>query len=662
MQQKKDIIITRLRNFAKSIWFFPTIVTIALLCLVSFQVSGSSIGIYHSIFYGNEIDKDLILNRPQGIRSDEWKVASQKTIAQVNDNFNTINQNMGEGEDVSLVSDVAYNDWSVIFKPQNIGFLFLPLDTAFSLHWWIMAYFIIITSYFFVLLLLPKKYFLASIISLAFVLSPFIQWWYQYITLAPIYYTLAGILLFIAILKAKKVSNIVWLSIFLAYVVVCFALVLYPPFQIPCAIVGAVFVLCYILTFKDAFDKKQLKLKIFLIACSILVALAAISLFVFQRIDTINTIQSTAYPGQRIVTSGGYNFKHFLSSNVSPIHQSLTRSNNYVLPGIASNQSETSNFILLAPLLLLPALFLAYRKFKEDKKVDYLVAGLVLLSIFFLVWMFVPGINFLGKITLLDKVPHARLLIGWGVINLLLIVSYIRLYKETRKTFSLRVSVIYSTVILAGYLAIGINLAQSLPNFISTPVAILFALPFPLLIYCLMRGYFRTMAVGMLLFSILSTFYIHPLYRGTDILTQTPLSIAIREIGGSSDKKWVSDNTITEGFTSMNGQPSLTGVYFYPQLEVWDDLNQPSEKDIYNRYAHVSFSFDRSSETIIKPSFSLPSPDRFVLNIEPCNEFFKQNNVGYIITTTKFNIGEANCAKLVQIVSYPTVTFYIYAL
>ncbi len=83
---------------------------------------------------------------------------------------------------------------------------------------------------------------------------------------------------------------------------------------------------------------------------------------------------------------------------------------------------------------------------------------------------------------------------------------------------------------------------------------------------------------------------------------------------------------------------------------------------LYNRYAHVNFSFDRNPNVYISPKISNPGPDQLNVKIEPCDPFLKNANVGFLITSVEFNKGAVSCANLVDTVVYPKITFYIYKL
>src|SRR5438093_230927 len=115
---QKQKTLSVLGRFARSIWFFPVILLIPLVVATALQINGSSVRAYHQILYGKAVDQDLVANQPRPIRSDEWLVTTQQTIAQSKDNFSRINNHIGNGQDMSIL-DVPYKDWNIVFKPHN---------------------------------------------------------------------------------------------------------------------------------------------------------------------------------------------------------------------------------------------------------------------------------------------------------------------------------------------------------------------------------------------------------------------------------------------------------------------------------------------------------------------------------------------------------------
>lgn len=649
----------------RSVWLFPALLTIALIILVTLQIHGSSIGIYHSIFYGNEPDQDLLSNyaQPQPIRSDEWVVNSQKAIAQQFNGFDKINSNLGNGENVALLADIPTRDWSTIFKPHNLGFLLLPFDNAFSLRWWLLSYLLVISAYFFILTILPGKRLLAVLLSSSFLCSPFFQWWYTYGTMGSVYYALFGMTAFVKLYQSRKlVESAIW-SCALAYIAISFALILYPPFQIPVALVALAFIVGYSIDYRSTFVRTHLKQKAILLACALLLAGATVGIFLYQQRDVISTIRETAYPGQRVVQSGGYNLEHILSSNLSYIFQSPDRAAAYARPEIgATNQSESSNFILLSPLLIPPLLLLLYRRYRRHGNLSFISIFLMGSGLLLVAWAFIPHIDIVGKLTLLSLVPLNRLLIGLGLLNILIIVVFIKEYLETPSKQDPRNTAIYALGVFIIYLLIDFHVMRIFPDFIGFKSAVIFAMPFAIIVFLLLRRYYVGALAVLFLLSLGSVYKINPLYQGTEVLTQTPISREIRGLSSTDKGIWVSDYIFIENFSTMNGARSLTGTYTYPQLTLWDDLNLTEQRDIYNRYAHVSFTFDRDPSLMNRPALKQAIADQFNVTIEPCDTFFKRNNVRFIITTKQFSPDEAPCATPVKSVPYPKITFYIYRL
>jgi len=648
-------------DFIKSKWLFPAITTLVLAILCLLQINGSSMGIYHILFYGNQPDKNLIANNPLAIRSDEWIVNTQKTIAQRNNNFQPVNKNVGLGENETLLADAPTTDWSTLFKPHNLGFLFLPFDIAFSLKWWIVLYLLIISSYFFVLLLMPRQKTLAILLSLALAFSPFLQWWYSSGTFGSLYYILFALIAFIKLLHANHAKQRIAWGLALTYFGTCFALILYPPFQIPCLIVAVGFAVGYLLDNKNILPKATLRQSLLFILCSVLVAGGIVGLFLYQKKDIIATIGNTAYPGHRIVTSGGYSAEHLLSSQLSPLFENPLKAASYSRPAInATNPSESSNFIFLLPYLILPTLYLLFRS--KKKRLNYSLFIIIGVTLLYFAWLFIPSLSFVGSITLLNRVPHQRLLIGLGLANFMVLVLFIKYHLEQRQKNQLSLNIVYSLLMFIFILIINFHVSQQFPTFLSFKNSILLALPFPIIIFCLIQKHFKIAALLLASFTIASTYGVNPLYRGTSTLTETPISTAIQQVAGNSSKRWIGEEIYLENFATMNGKPSLTGTYLYPQLDIWQQLNQPTKQSIYNRYAHVSFTFNRSQGSSAPPILTVVGDDQFNLKIQPCDPFFKKMNAGFLITTVPFPEGIAPCASLEKTVTYPKISYYIYRL
>lgn len=651
-----------LKRFVNSIWLFPVVAALAVIGLTALQISGSSIGVYHQYLYGNTVqDPDLLLNKPRPIRSDEWLTNTQLAIAQKENGFQRINENIGNGQNMSVIVDAPRKDWSSVFKPHDAAFYVLPVGYALAFKWWFMAYLLLMASYFFVLFLLPGRRLLATCLALALLFSPFVQWWYQFVTLGSMYYSLFIALACGYLLRAKKASQAIVAGVALSYLLVSFVLVFYPPFQIACGLVTAAFVLGYFLERLPKLSRRQLlsKLGIFLAAS----AVAGLLVFVFLNANSqaIEATQNSAYPGNRVVPNGGFDASRFFSTQLAFPFQKESYASNYYFPtrGI-SNQSEASNFLYLMPFLVLPGALLVIRRYRAEKTVDWpLVTTMVLFGIF-IVRLFVFHYDALLKPLLLHSVPHHRLLIGTGLLGMVYTVLIIRALSHYKKALAHKYLILaYSIAVLLFEIFFGLIIMHRAPGFINPPMLVLLALPFPVIIYLLLTKRFVPATAVLLLFSLASTMFIHPLYRGTEIVSDTPISQRVRQLAAEDDGRWVTEGFLLQHFALMNGARSLTGTYTYPQLALWKDIPGAAAYD-YNRFAHVDFKIDRNPGST-PTSLELEGGDSFTVKSEACSQYLKNKGVRFILTEEPLT-PEASCARLVDTIPYPARTFYIYHL
>lgn len=646
-----------LGQFLKSIWLFPAILTLILIFFTAFRISGTSVGTYRQILYGDQAkDPALLIGQPEPIRSDEWLVGTQMTVAQAKVDYPRINPNIGGGEDVSIMNDVPYKEWSAIFRPQNLLFFVIPLENAFALKWWLIGYLLIISSYFFILTLLPGRKLLAIFLSTALFFSAFVQWWYLYGTLGPLYYTFFIAIAVMYLCRLKQRWKKLALSAVLAYLFVCFALVLYPPFQIPAGLVLSAFTAGYLIQNYSKLGRRQTIQNLLYILGAGLVAIMVVAAFIFTRLDVVKTINSTAYPGIRSIQSGGFHLDHFLASQLG--HQFLSRENTagYLIDDkSASNQSETSNFLLIIPFLLVPALLLVYREYRHKQSIDWPLLILCLLFIVFLFEIFMPSFTQVSKLLLLNKVGAYRLLIGVGILNILMFVLVVRNLSKNKFFFPRKLLIVYSLLVLAVQLWVSLH-ASSFDSFISMKGVILFSLPIPLIVYLLLSKRYVLAAFTYMMFSIFIALGVNPLYRGLSTLTRDPLITAIETIGAKSNKTWIASGGYLENTAIMSGEKSLSGVYAYPQIGLWSDI-PGVPKLIYNRYAHVGFeiSDDKASPTTL----NLVTPGSFVVKTYGCSDFLRKKDVGFLITTAVLG---GPCTKLEKTIPYPLTTIYIYKL
>ncbi len=663
MSRNKYLEVAKARfiQLINSVWLFPVCLLLAVLMLTGFKISGTSVGVYNGFLYGeSKPDPDLLFGEPRGIRSDEWLFMTQLTAAQSESGFPRFNENIGStGRDMSVIIDVPYREWSVLFKPQNLIFFILPLEHAFAFKWWLLITLLATSLYFLLLRLFKHNRLLSAILATAATFSPFIIWWYQTATVAPVFYGIFLIILTYRIIdsqtipyiKSRALTSLIYVAL-LVYLLTAFALIQYPPFQIPIALVVAVIVLG---KFLNSFIEHKHSIKSIMPSIAIFAAGGAIAgilvgVFLFTRLDAIKDVAGTVYPGSRIIQSGGLKKYYLFDGFLMPQLQDSTKGASFF-----NNQSEASNFILLLPFLLIPGFYMTYKDVR-NKTTDWVFIGLQFIGVLFMSRMFIPGGNKLYSLLFLDKVPNERLLIGLGFTGL--IHTFFIIKKVTpigprynRKHFS----VIIYTLLCFGIMALtGWRAKTAYPNFIANEIKIvLLAGAVAVIIYCILTGRKLIGALTLLAFSLSSVILIHPLYKGLGFVSNNPISNTIAR-KSEPDEVWaVSSDMVFENVAVLRDRDSLSGVQFYPDVTLWRQLGGDKNDLIYNRYAHVLFE----AQPTLPESIRLLQPDLFIVQLN-CGGFIREN-VDFVISSRVLDLG---CAHKIETLHFPLKDFHFYKL
>lgn len=645
-----------------SVWVFPAVLLVLLIAFTVLRISGTSAGMYHERLYGpTQKDSSLIYGKPRAIRSDEWLATTQMIISQTKQDFPRVNQAMGDGQDLSLLPEIPMKDWSTIFKPQNWSFFALPLENAFAFKWWLIMFVLMSSCYFFVLQIMPGNRLFAALMGLAAGLSPFQLWWYQSAVFLSVAYGFMMINLVHNILNRRRPAFIkgqrpadISYAAALIFVIVCFGFILYPPFQIPIAVVVLFYSLGYLLHKKltDAVGWRTLLRPLTLLLISVVVAGAICGAFIKTHETPIKAINATIYPGHRTVYSGGLKLLGVFDGFVMPAEQSDYRGGHFL-----SNQSENANYILVLPFLMIPAAAIMLQEWIKKRRVDWTFLAINLTALLFFFRLFVHHGNRFFKFLFLDKVPHNRLLIGVGFVGLLQFVYLAMKIRDSRiKTRTLiGIAVGYGLACFALLLVISGYIARHYPLFLNNYwILACFAAAFSAIIVALLAGRPKLAAALLLGFTLLSTFWVMPIYRGLGELTHGKLIDTMSSVAQPSDT-WITiggDAVVYENFGLVAGDRSLSGTRAYPDIKLWEQLVGTSYESVYNREGHSFFIEDPHA-----PPMSLNSSDSYFVKFD-CQEYkYRGVEVNYLLAVHPINL---SCTHLVRQVSYPQATFFIY--
>ncbi len=642
-----------------SVWAFPLVLFLILVALSALRISGSSIGVYHHVLYGNQSrDPNLLYGHPQAIRSDEWLVNTQENVAQSKAGYPKVNPYMGRGRDVSMQADVASKDWSTLFKPQNWSFMVLPLEQAFAFKWWLLMYALMVSCYFFTLRILTDKKLFAVLFALAAGLSPFALWWYQTSIFAGLAYGFLALILGLRLLNGEPVrfvkdkrASVILQTMALGFIGACFGLILYPPFQIPIAIVILAYLLGHLINkwqSKNSDHRLLLKRAGYLVAAGAIAAIVGAAFVVSHR-DTIHKITSTLYPGHRIVHSGDLRLLSVLDSFLMPVEQSDFRAAHFF-----TNQSEASNFILLMPFLLVPAIALSIREYNRKRQIDWVFLMLQLCGLMFLARAFIPHGQLFYKLLLLDRVPNQRLIIGMGFVGFLLFIYMVKKLAEAKipKPRLTTWSLLYGLSCFIVLIWTGAYVIEHYPLFLhSWPIVIGLAGAFTAIIVTLLANRPLLAVSFLLLFTMACGFRIVPLYRGLGFATNNKIAQAMDKVSGPNDR-WVTiDDIYFENIGYLAGRSSIGGMQVYPDLGLWRQAGGKQYDKVYNREGHAVFSDDPA----LKEPFRLTQGDAY--NVRFACTPFVEKYVQFALATHALDYP---CIKQVDTVAYPNVTFYLY--
>jgi len=646
-------------------WYFPTLLIIILLLLTAFRISGSSIGPFYDYYFTGKSSSALLAGNARGVRTDEWLVTTQLTIAQERAGYPRFNHTIGEGKDMSLITDVPYKEWSISFKPQNLAFFALPFENAFAFKWWFLLVALMLSIYCLALRFLTGKhrYLNAALISIIGTLNPFVFWWYQSVTILSMAWSFVIILLCMRILDRLPLSwlhgkrKLLWSQIILggalAYSMVAFAFLLYPAFQVPLAITFSLLLLGYLLNlvWDQHVPWSKLKSSLLVMVSALVVAGTILGAFVFTRLDAIHSITHTVYPGARSIASGGVEPQQL--SNFIGFNQYELLDDN-IQSSVPGNQSEASTFLVLSIVFILPLVWFSYWHYRKSRKIDWVVIGILLANVILLAHMFVPLFSPLAKLLLLSAVPQIRLYIAFGFLGTLSVLYTVFLAQKYPAAFSFKRHApvyLYGILLFGGNLALALLLKRYYPNYFLIGHKFLLAL----LAYTVGLSLLLTKRAvyGLVLLSLLSLaliYKVQPLYQGLGLAYNGPVTQEIDRLS-QKDAVWGTNGSyIIENLPSAAGEQSITGTEFYPDLSFWHHVDNGRSQAIYNRYAHVMLTTSQTAQ------LHLVQADFFTAKLQCGN--YVESHVTNVLSTEPVRLSCYRLSDTIKSSQVGTIYFY----
>jgi hypothetical protein len=605
---------------------FPAIVLFLLAVFTALGVSGSSTPLLSPNGGGGD---SVLTGSPRSIRSDEWIVHTPFVISQVENDFPRYGDIGVGSHDMSILSDTPVLDWTAFFHPNLWGYYVLPIDNAQAFDWWSVSAILLIGTYVFLLVLVRSLAW--SILGAVFLYgSPFFHWWYTSMVFTSIGWSAFAAACLLIAVKSRSWHRIVF-ALLGSYSLVCFALVIYPPWQIAAVIAVAVITLGALWAYWRN-DSVSLRTIVSTVAISSCAAIVPLVVFYVTRRPAFQAIAQTVYPGERVIAGGDLPWSQLFSGWFGL---------NYVTNGPAlrgvlfPNESEAASFLFLGVGLLV-ALPLVWRFLVPlGDRLRPVAIATVAVMVLFLTQTLVGLPSIIAKVTLLSTVPERRTLVGLGFASLVLVV----LVGSSLERLAVP---LYARLLGGGVLVavMGVGVLGVSDNFRSVSSAIgnrslvlaIFAVVVPSALF-FWRPRF---AIAFLtVFGLSISLSVNPLIRGLSQTRNSTLVNDVREIESAdgSDGAWIAETYFIASLLTTAGVRNLSGVNLYPNIPAWEILD-PERKyeNVWNRYAQAIWSFDTETSS---SSIRLVQMDMIEVRINPCDPVLDRFMVRHIVTPRK---------------------------
>ena len=603
--------------------YFPAAVLIALLVLTALGVSGTSSPLLAKDAGSSDT---VIVGVPRTIRSDEWIVHTPMVISQV-ENGSPRYGDVGVGShDMSVLSDLPVLGWTTVFHPNQWAYQVLPIDNAYAFDWWSVAAILLIGTYVFLIVVIGSLRW--AIVGALFLYgSPFFHWWYTssvFTSIGWMAFAAAFVLVAVTSTGRRRIA----FALLAAYSLVCFALIVYPPWQIAAAIaVGAVTAGALWPRWREgAATVRSIVYTGLITGGAALVPLAA---FLVSRQPAMNAISNTAYPGARVVPGGELPWSQLFSSWFGL---------NYVTNGpklrgvLFPNESEASSFLFLGVALLL-ALPFVWRFVAPlgDRLRGVIVASVAAMALF-LTQTLVGLPSIVAKITFLSTVPERRTLIGLGFTSMVLVVAVgssldrLNVPKLARRL----AGVVLVAASVAGVAGLAHDFRSSTDAVGNKMIVVALAVAVVAAVVYFWRP--LVSVAGLTAFGLLVSLSANPLVSGLSQTRDSAVAKTARAIASepSGSGAWVGETYEVASLLTTAGVQNLSGVNLYPNVPAWEliDPNHQYE-NVWNRYAQAVWSFDTTSKV---PVMRLVQADMIEVTVNPCDPVLDNFNVRHLVT------------------------------
>ena len=585
-----------------------------LLLFISIMQFTNSSNSYYSLATFEKDKYSSIIGSPISYLSDEYSVETPIAVSQSLNHFRYFNPFLrGIPTDVFSIVHPPILHFLSIGKLYNIGFLFGPhiglaFDNGFKIIFLALATFELLE------IITNKKSYYSLLGS--FVVT------FSFASQAQISTSLmiaCGETIIVLINKFLNEKSIQKKTLYILGIVISgitYVFRFYPAYIIP---FGYLFLALFIwIIVKNKNNYKPCIIDLVLIIIGIISLILVGLMYYYKSIDTLNIVNQTAYPGNRIP-----DFKNGFSLPFTYLY-------NFLIPFIMFKDNfAAASIIGLFPLpIILGIVHLFKKPSKEDK---IFLIPMIIVSVFITIFVIVGFPNTICKLTLMSYTIQER-----AAVALALSCFYIMMYifSNLQEEFLGK----YSKIVVIFILMIVIALF-GLPKEILQNRILISIVPsvFCLLAYCLMNNdkkeYRIIFAFALITLTLPGIFY-RPVTIGVHAITDLDISARIRTIVESDENALWYGADLPRGLSNLlvaNGAKTLTSVSPYPNKDMYvsllgDEAFDEEKELAWNRYGQ----FETELLNINDVQKSEKGED--IINLYVNYDGLRKLNVKYLLT------------------------------
>ncbi|MRG60564.1 hypothetical protein GE115_11905 [Agromyces sp. CFH 90414] len=629
------------------------VIALLLAVLTFLGITGSSSGVLWPVFYDGA-DPSAIAGEPRPVRSDEWYVQTVWTISQVQLGLPVVNPVLPGGMNTTIQHDLPSLDWSVVFRPELVGFSFLPLDAAMALKWWLPPAVLLCAAYAFFLTLMRERPVMAMALAISFYLSPFIQWWHLSATSLTPAWAFCVMTACVWLTRGSRPRAGLVLAAIVAYLTVAVGMLIYVPFIVPCALVAIAFCVGVVVTAIDSPLRVRIR-RLLPLAAAAASAIGVLAIWLFTRLESVQQFLGTRYPGERIQATGAGTIADSTALLAAPFSTGMAEAKGGIL---GANESEASTFVLVGLFLAVPIAWGWMRSVRERglRGSDWIAGSTLVVALLFLAFYTVPGWDAVARLVFLDRTTVPRMRIGIGLLSFVMLAVFITrtlpaLAPRRRFPWPIVLTTAGLAVVVYGFLvqrlvSAGSPIIHTDREWILGLGAVLVSIG----AFLLARP--RLGVAALLIGSVVTGVGVNPLRAGVFDLRDTPVAQAVTEIQEAAPGRWIAMGDPAIAMLTETGVPALSGYQSSPTPEMWRMIDPEAQyRDAWDRLGLVAWT-PAAGETVVTAA----GPDVVIATFDSCNAV-AQRHIRYVVAMDDI---DQECLRSVRTIEGGTGEFRIF--